>query len=420
MKRWSVFLFYLLLLQFPGFSQQVIKGTVVDRSAGSPVGGSSIFLSGTSIGTISDKSGQFELKNIPPGRYELVISSVGYETNVFSFSTEQLPLQVRIEMVVKVRELANVIVEPFVEEGWDKWGSTFLANFTGQTPNALRCRIRNTESIHFRYYKKSNRLIAYSDEPIIIENRALGYNISYQLEEFEVNFRNQTSLFTGYPFFEDIYRNAERMKRRWNKARDKAYYGSMIHFMRSLYADSLMQNDFEVRRMKRIPNLEKERVKALYRSGGVSIITIGTSPRASQSIVTSGLADSLRKDSVDYYQRVMGQKDYIEVYGNAQLTGDSLFIRSVGQYKELFFTGYLYITFKGEPEDKAYLAFHKENRSPVFQRSYITLLAGNPIEIDINGNYFPPQELFSMAYWGWSEKIAEMLPSDYEPGDSRK
>jgi hypothetical protein len=121
-------------------------------------------------------------------------------------------------------------------------------------------------------------------------------------------------------------------------------------------------------------------------------------------------------DSTDYYDRVMQQKDYTEVYSPALLTADSLVLRMDGEYKLIFFTDYLYITFKKETEDKEYLFFHRESRSPTFQRSYIWLTNLNPIAVDANGSYYPPQEIFSMSYWGWEEKMANMLPLDYEPG----
>ena len=37
------------------------------------------------------------------------------------------------------------------------------------------------------------------------------------------------------------------------------------------------------------------------------------------------------------------------------------------------------------------------------------------IAIDPNGTYMPPQEIFSMSYWGWNEKMSNLLPLDYKP-----
>jgi CarboxypepD_reg-like domain len=405
MFKMPAVLFTLLIISFNGFSQRTIRGRVVNASGGEPIPGSSVFINNSSKGMVSDRQGEFELNDIPVGKHDLIVSSIGYETNVFSFDAAQLPLQLKMEMRVKVRELENVTVEPSVEEGWDKWGRLFTDNFVGHIPNGLHCKIKNQKAIRFRYYKKSNRVIAYADEPVILENKALGYKISYQLEDFEVNFRSGATSFAGYPFFEEM----EKDKKKWQRNRERAYQGSMVHFMRSLYQDDLASEGFEVRRMSRIPNTEKERVKKIYLAG----INNRTVKLTGNSISVS--RDSLNKDSVDYYERIMQQKEYTEIYSPALLTADSLVVQMDGNYKVIFFTDYLYITFKKETEDKEYLFFHHESRRPTFQRSYIWLTNLNPIAIDANGSYYPPQEIFSMAYWGWEEKMANMLPLDYEP-----
>lgn len=134
--------------------------------------------------------------------------------------------------------------------------------------------------------------------------------------------------------------------------------------------------------------------------------------------MTLSLPVNLPKDSLDYYQRIMRQKEYLEVYGREELTADSVIIRTEGEYKILYFTDYLYVTYKRETEEKDYLLFHGEgNRNPTFQRSYVWLVNQAPVSIDVNGGYFPPQEVFSMAYWSWSEKIADMLPQNYQPAE---
>src|SRR5688572_29574965 len=84
-------------------AQPVIKGRIIAAATGIAVPGSSVFISNSSIGTTADKNGYFELSKVPPGKNELVVSSVGYETSVYSFSAEQLPLQLRVELDIKVR-----------------------------------------------------------------------------------------------------------------------------------------------------------------------------------------------------------------------------------------------------------------------------------------------------------------------------
>lgn len=411
MFRIPAFFCLLLFIPLTMLSQRTIQGKIVAASNKEPIAGSSVFITNTSYGTVTSKDGSFEITDIPPGKYDLIISSVGYETNVYSFNTDQLPLRIRVEMEVKVRELQNVVVEPSVEEGWDKWGKVFLDNFVGQTPNAKDCKIKNESSIRFRYYRKSNRLVAYSDDPIILENKALGYIIKYQLEDFEINYKVNSTSFVGYLLFEEIDKKRKGLQRRWQKNRDKAYYGSKMHFMQALYNNKLTEEGYEVRRMVRRPNLEKQRVRKIYRPG--SFIRISSNGSSPSQVVPAG--DSLSKDSADYYRRVLSQKDDIDTYGRDILTADSLIVGQEGGFKLLYFDDYLYITYKQELEDEGYLLYYNERRAPTFQRSYIFLQNHQVVAIDANGSYFPPQELFSMSYWAWDEKVSSLLPLDYKP-----
>lgn len=387
----------------PAHSQSFIKGRVVNATTNAPIAGCSIFISGTSIGTISNPEGYFELTNVASGKQELVVSSVGYETVVYPFTEAELPLNLKVQMNIKVQQLGNVTVEPFLEEGWDKWGKMFTDNFIGTTTNAAWCRIKNKDKLRFRYYKKSNRVVAFCDEPLMIENKALGYTIRYQLEDFEVNFKDGTTFYLGYTLFEDNTKEGKEPKEKWQRKREEAYNGSVMHFMRSLYNNKLLEEGFEVRRMTKIPNLEKQRIKAMYKMQRVG------------NTVTVGFNNS-NHDSAEYYNRVMRQEDMINVYGTSLLTADSLTVQSKGEEKFLIFDNYLYITYKNELEDEKYLESYRESRKPTFQRSYVTIINDEGIIVDKAGNYFNPQHFFTSAYWGWNEKIANMVPADYVPG----
>ncbi len=64
------------------FSQASIKGIVKDARTGETIVGANIILQGTTLGTSSDLDGKFELKNVKPGTYNLVVSFISYKTKV--------------------------------------------------------------------------------------------------------------------------------------------------------------------------------------------------------------------------------------------------------------------------------------------------------------------------------------------------
>lgn len=405
-----------VLFLLPALSQQTIKGTVVNPVTQQPIAGASVFLTNTSKGGTTNKEGYFEITDIKPGKYELIATSVGFETNVFSFSSEQLPLKLRIQMEAKITELDNVVLEPYVEEGWDKWGNTFLSNFIGNNTSAKDCKLKNHKDIRFRFYKKTNRLEAIADKPLIIENKGLGYKIEYQLESFEIKFKEGSTTYYGYTLFTQLGNDDKDPKKRWVKNRDKAYYGSMKHFFTALYNNKLTEEGFEVRRLIKHPNLEKQRVRKL----GPSALGVTIRGR-------TGDGNFIRKDSVqslitgqdssEYYRRVLRQEDFLEEYSPHFVNIDSLSIGKDGIFNAIYFPNYLYVTYKKGMEDQAYLDFYHEKRKPFYQRSLIFITEEVPLLIGPDGSYFAPDRLLSTAWWGFNEKMSTMLPTDYEPGE---
>lgn len=391
MRIIPAFLFFIFI--GPLLNAQSLKGRVTDAATGLPLAGCSVFISGTSSGTTTAVDGSFQLSQYPRGKYELVVSYVGYNTYVLPLSDRiSDPLQIRLEM--KSTELEKVVVETYLEQGWDRWGRVFLDNFIGMVPHADQCRILNTDAIRFRYYRKSNRLRAFSREPIEMVNDALGYKVRFQLEDFELDFNAKSVFYLGYSYYEEL--KGKSMKRKQENRR-KAYDGSVLHFMRALYDNRLQEEGFEVRRMIRLPNLEKQRVNAVYRA-----------------LPEAGRPAALPADSAVYYRKLMAQPDFTELLGKDMLSADSL-VRDMGDgLLELSFSNHLLVTYKKAKEENAYLIDMRESRKPSFRRSVVTLVEGNKIIVDSFGNYFNPRDFLTTGYWAWSEKLANALPLDYK------
>lgn len=56
-----------------------VSGFVFDFNTKENLVGATVYLEGTKIGALTNKNGFFALNNVPPGRYKIVISYVGYE-----------------------------------------------------------------------------------------------------------------------------------------------------------------------------------------------------------------------------------------------------------------------------------------------------------------------------------------------------
>lgn len=87
-----------------------IKGKIVGED-GSPIPNVNLILLGTKYGISSDLNGQFVLKDIPPAKYRLQVSAIGYETKVIEINLLQ-SREVELKIVLKqvAVEIQSVIV----------------------------------------------------------------------------------------------------------------------------------------------------------------------------------------------------------------------------------------------------------------------------------------------------------------------
>ena len=89
-----------------------VNGKVADEATGNPVPDCSVYFSNTSKGDITSASGEFILKNLPAGRYEMIISAIGYETAVIPVASNNYPHDIRVSLHIISTQLSEVILLP--------------------------------------------------------------------------------------------------------------------------------------------------------------------------------------------------------------------------------------------------------------------------------------------------------------------
>jgi hypothetical protein len=241
---------FLLLFLFTNFYiatyNQVIKGTVLDRETKSPIYFASLYFSGTFVGTHSDQNGNFELDISKNASMPLTISAIGYYSFTLTDFLTGKPLL--IYMTPKVFELKEVIInaKSLARKRRENM-MVFKNEFLGRTANALNCEIINENDITFNYGSDDDTLKAYASKPILIDNRALGYKITYYLDKFEYYKRSKSFFFKGNIIFDEDLTTEETQKQFFERKRKYAYLGSRMHFFRTLWLDDLKSSGFKVR-----------------------------------------------------------------------------------------------------------------------------------------------------------------------------
>ncbi|MEO5941901.1 MAG: carboxypeptidase-like regulatory domain-containing protein [Ferruginibacter sp.] len=340
----------------------VVTGKIIDTQSSQPLQGASVFAQNTTIGTATDAEGNFKLY-LPNGGYDLVVTYTGYNTETKRVTTgDDANKNIVIQMFQKEKQMADVtiVASSEVKDGWEKYGSFFLDEFIGKTANSKNCTIKNPEVLKFYFSKKKNRLKVLASEALHIENKSLGYNIKYSLDSFTHEYNSEISLYTGYPLFTEMSATDSLQQEKWKLARAKAYNGSILHFMRSVYNKSLKEQGFEIQFLV----------------------------KANDKITSVPLKDEYgalhyeKDDSTNTVEILPNQVDVGVIYSKEKPAPNFLILNP------------------GEPAD--------------FQFSVLSFLPRQSIVIEENGYYYEQNELSISGYWIW-DKVADAVPYDYMP-----
>ncbi len=211
---------------------------IVDEESSEAIEDVHIFLSNSSIGVFTDASGEAELLIPDEQHSELVISHLAYELQIV-----QAKDLARSDQPIKLTRNSNTlpaltISSPSLKQ-WKKNYKKFERAFLGDNQEAKKCSILNPEVLHF--ISKDKGFIAIAEEPILIENNHLFYQVRFNLNHFELK-NDGSSEYKGYAYFEDIASD----KTLAEKKREASHLQSPRHFFKALVSDAVMANGYKV------------------------------------------------------------------------------------------------------------------------------------------------------------------------------
>jgi hypothetical protein len=337
-------------------AQFSVSGKIVDSASKEPLTGASVYCQNTTIGTTTNKQGEFSL-SLKPGGYELIISFTGYQTKEIRIVHTDASIP-DVEMIKEEKSLGEVVIKSSneVKDGWEKYGSFFVENFIGTTPNAANCKLLNPDVLKFYFLKRSNKLRVLATDPLQIENRALGYNMRYQLDSFIYYYNTDISLYRGYCLFSQMEGN-DSLKRVWSINRNRTYDGSKLQFMRSYYDSTLVQDGFMISMLDENDAAKFDKITDMY-----------------DTLYYSGL-DSTGEIEISYPRKIS-------------------------------------VTYTKRKPDQEYLKKFKLPKNISAQISYIEFRDG--IAIKENGYFYDQRDWINQGYWGW-KNLADQLPYDFSP-----
>ncbi len=380
MRTIKTILFTLLLFAFnTAIAQQTftISGVVTDKN-NKTLPGATVFVADSRKVTISDGNGAFVLNNMKPGSYKLVVKMIGFEIIEHEFTLQNKGARFRFKLVEDNTLLGEVNISGMTDAERKGYLARFIKGFLGNSANAAQCKILNTDIIKFKFDRKANTLTAYTKDFLEIENKALGYHLKFLLSNFtgKSEWGNYEISFYGTLYFEDM-KGSERQQKKWEQARADAYLGSLPHFFRSAFNNTLTENGFEAYQM-----LNSEALKVYKKK--------------------------LQLPPFKYYLPLGSLNKFLIPVDS---TFKKLDLHALTKDSTVLYVVY---TPKNEPDDFK----QKGDLIPRFfpmpagQTSVLHPMLDSVL-VDRSGYLSPTNGLLLMGYWSWGQ-MSTFLPTDYE------
>ena len=263
----------------------------------------------------------------------------------------------------------EVSSKPLVsEDDWIHYYKSFSEEFIGSSTNANRCTFLNPDILEFSYSDSLGTYEAVVKEPLIMENKGLGYQVMFEIDYFTSG--PKTTEFHVRASFKELEPENHRTKKRWKKNRERSYYGSTFHFLKTLLNDNLRSEGYHI-------------------------------------YLTEDVNDP-------NHNREVSQKD------------DIILTDSLGR-TYLNFEGYMIVEYRKEFRNTSYQGSIQEDQrlkgfevtnvmgpaTNQYQVSSMTLLKPK-IRLLKNSQLTEPEEVRFYGYWSW-ERMSELMPIDYNP-----
>lgn len=330
-----------------------LEGTVRDLG-GAPLPGVSVYLAGTTRGDATDADGRYAIEAVSPGLYRLVGSMVGYETGDAAIQVQPgQPLSTDLTLAPAVQTMGTVRVEARRDRAWVRRVAQVEQALIGTSARAESVQILNPEVLTFQ--ASGSGFEATVRAPLVVENRALGYRLVYDLRALALS--DAEVRYVGTERFEPLEPASAAEAVRWAAARVRAYRGSRRHLLRALLAETAEAEGFAF-------SLDQARV--------------------------------LRRVA---FRRTTPQRRFFRIEGRGGWLG---------------FRGRLHVRYD-EPEDPAFLDSPwagERDRPADTQQSAVEFGTGDGVWVDPQGTLADPLAVVLGGYLAF-ERLADALPADY-------
>lgn len=220
-----------LFVAAPASARQ-IAGQILDGN-GQPLAGATVFVDMTTLQTVTDAEGRF---NMPaPAHYSFEVVAVADGFLATGTPTNQEDCRA---MTMTMADPIEAFGEPLDEDMMDLFEiaafsyTRFARDIELETPDVLR----------HTYDEANNAITVESTGPLVFTNPALGYRVT--IHDFRMGGNAVVYGWEGYTLFEPMTPEKKKDEKNWKKNRETTYEGSRRHFLSSLMSGEMKKQEW--------------------------------------------------------------------------------------------------------------------------------------------------------------------------------
>ena len=228
-----------------------VSGNILGRFDNQPLSDITLFIDGSSIGTITNNEGHFVLNKVPLGAFDLIIldeSSKTYTHKLFLKKIEEHEVTIRLPITQRASVPDSSYGDTISLEKEDMNAYKLFGDVVMGEPET--CRLLNPEALRYtiRTISHNKRIIYTADEPLLIDNLDLGYRITLFIKRINLESkRGRYSMqWDAVTHFSELNPVSDEQKIHWDKNRLSLFKGSLSHFINALATRRLSEEGFQV------------------------------------------------------------------------------------------------------------------------------------------------------------------------------
>jgi hypothetical protein len=220
-----------------------LTGKVKDAETGEALPFCSVFVNNTTLSTATDLEGNFTLSGLEPGTLEIGFSFMGYTAQTRTVTLKPGgTITLNLSMTPLEQVLSEQEVKASRDKSWERDLRKFQSFFLGIDEAAAQTSILNPWVIDFPDATEKGSFVARAEQPIELENRYLGYKITFNLKEF-VDAPTAYRI-VGAARFELLPTDSEAQQALWEKNRAEIYRRSPMNLFRTILKGTYEREGF--------------------------------------------------------------------------------------------------------------------------------------------------------------------------------